>query len=728
MEKAWTKHKEDEIPMQLLAVHVDRSNREDHKKTDHDSHFSEWKLLVGPHDWKNGEGGAVTRYRLENLPKSSGTGIYELAVCKLPSRDRHGKLEPDLVVYLGKAENIRARLQQHGRDGTHLCGKNGFGENGCPLFDIFARGYSITYRWAPDYPVRLKISSEKEVSVLLSRDKNQLNGGWKTRQMLGELKMSFSVLTIMHGIKARTVEPQLLEKLDKRASNLTKLANFSKKHLPSLQKQVGIKIKASKLVSDDNEFGKYKNGENHNFLLQVFNFSRSRPRLVLNHGGSDENETFSCGVVLDDGSISKRPPVEGRKRCSEHKGKKTTGSSTRSSMKSQPHKEDYPEIEHCSPICGVAMDDGSVCRRQPVPGRKRCDLHKGRRIYSSDSVITRYQTMPYAVFNSYSDEKASVFYENHTGMTIPTLVFGPSHAFDLPAMVLPAREQSGSSNPSKYKCQARSVLTRSSFGIVFLTGQVLKQYILKTNVYPREPSPLKELREVTAKHPWNLMSTAPDSGQIMGMLLKLINAKKTIEIGVYTGYSLLLTALSIPHDAMKYQTPNRLLNGSILSSMIIAIDPNKETYEIGLPIIQKAGVEHKINFIESQALPVLDKLLQNLSTKYPGLSPFLFFFLRILQQKDNEGIFDFAFVDADKENYLNYHERLLKLVKVGGLIVFDNTLWGGTVAQPEEAVSEDRKESRRSIIEFNNSVSIDQRIEIALTPSGDGLTICRRIR
>ncbi|MBA0764418.1 hypothetical protein Gotri_013773 [Gossypium trilobum] len=191
------------------------------------------------------------------------------------------------------------------------------------------------------------------------------------------------------------------------------------------------------------------------------------------------------------------------------------------------------------------------------------------------------------------------------------------------------------------------------------------------------------------------MSTAPDSGQLMGMLLKLINAKKTIEIGVYTGYSLLLTALSIPHDAM-----------------IIAIDPNKETYEIGLPIIQKAGVEHKINFIESQALPVLDKLLQNLSTKYP----------------DNEGSFDFAFVDADKENYLNYHERLLKLVKVGGLIVFDNTLWGGTVAQPEEAVSEDRKESRRSIIEFNNSVSIDQRIEIALTPSGDGLTICRRIR
>ncbi|MBA0612114.1 hypothetical protein Godav_012756 [Gossypium davidsonii] len=227
----------------------------------------------------------------------------------------------------------------------------------------------------------------------------------------------------------------ILQKLDKHASNLMKLANFSKKHLPFLQKQVGIKIKASKVVSDDNEFGKYKNGENHNFLLQVFNFSRSRPRLVSNHGGSNENETFSCGVVLDDGSICKRPPVEGRKRCAEHKGKRTTGSSMRLSMKSQPHKEDYPEIEHCSPICGVAMDDGSLCRRQPVSGRKRCDLHKGRRIYSSDSEITRFQTMPYAVFNSNSDEEASVFYENHTGMTITTLVSGldetsPSHVFD----------------------------------------------------------------------------------------------------------------------------------------------------------------------------------------------------------------------------------------------------------------------------------------------------------
>ncbi|XWS26728.1 hypothetical protein CRYUN_Cryun26dG0055300 [Craigia yunnanensis] len=209
----------------------------------------------------------------------------------------------------------------------------------------------------------------------------------------------------------------------------------------------------------------------------------------------------------------------------------------------------------------------------------------------------------------------------------------------------------------------------------------LYEYILETSVYPREPSPLKELRIATANHTGFIMSTAPDAAQLMGMLLKLVNAKNTIEIGVYTGYSLLLTALSIPDDGKT-----------------IAIDVNRETYEIGLPIIRKAGVEHKVNFIESQAIP-----------------------------KKNEGSFDFAFVDADKDNYLNYHERLLKLVKVGGLIIFDNTLWGGTVARPEEAVSEDRRDSRRSIIEFNKSISTDHRVEISLAPLGDGMTICRRI-
>nr|CAN83621.1 hypothetical protein VITISV_007918 [Vitis vinifera] len=154
------------------------------------------------------------------------------------------------------------------------------------------------------------------------------------------------------------------------------------------------------------------------------------------------------------------------------------------------------------------------------------------------------------------------------------------------------------------------------------------------------------------------MATTPDSGQLLAMLLKVANAKKTIEIGVFTGYSLLLTALSIPDDGK-----------------IIAIEIDRHTHEMGLPVIKKAGVEHKINFIESQALPVLDKLLEDIRIKQPpGVVP------------GNEGCFDFAYVDADKVNSKNYHERLMKLVKIDGVVVCDNVFRRGCVAMPEELV------------------------------------------
>ncbi|XP_034699529.1 probable caffeoyl-CoA O-methyltransferase At4g26220 isoform X3 [Vitis riparia] len=227
-----------------------------------------------------------------------------------------------------------------------------------------------------------------------------------------------------------------------------------------------------------------------------------------------------------------------------------------------------------------------------------------------------------------------------------------------------------------------------------LKNEELYQYILETSVYPREPEPLKELRDATAAHPRAIIATAPDAGQSIDMLLKLVNAKKTIEIGVFTGYSLLLTALSIPDDGK-----------------IIAIDVDRKNYEIGLPIIKRAGVEHKINFIESQALPVLDKLLED---------------------HENEGSLDFAFVDADKGNYKNYHERLMKLLKVGGLVVYDNTLWYGTVALPEDLVEElvdgeYKKEMRKHIMELNKYLATDSRVQICVAPLGDGITICRRI-
>ncbi|XP_043702872.1 probable caffeoyl-CoA O-methyltransferase At4g26220 isoform X2 [Telopea speciosissima] len=173
----------------------------------------------------------------------------------------------------------------------------------------------------------------------------------------------------------------------------------------------------------------------------------------------------------------------------------------------------------------------------------------------------------------------------------------------------------------------------------------LYQYILETSVYPREAEPLKEIRDATANHPRRLMATAPDAGLLLSLLLKLVDAKNTIEIGVFTGYSLLLTALSIPADG----------------------------------------------------------------------------------KSDKEDSFDYVYVDADKDNYGNYHERLMKLVRVGGIIIYDNTLWGGTVALPKSIVPEHRTYHREHIIEFNKLLSNDPRIQISQIPLGDGVTICRRI-
>ncbi|XP_075675261.1 putative caffeoyl-CoA O-methyltransferase At4g26220 isoform X2 [Castanea sativa] len=206
-----------------------------------------------------------------------------------------------------------------------------------------------------------------------------------------------------------------------------------------------------------------------------------------------------------------------------------------------------------------------------------------------------------------------------------------------------------------------------------LQSEDLYQYIQETSVFPREPEFLKELRHVTASHPRAMMATSPDAGQMMAMLLNLVNAKKTIEVGVFTGYSLLLTALTIPEDGK-----------------IIAIDVNREPFEIGLPVIKKAGVADKIDFIESEALPVLDQLLQNV-------------------------------------NYWNYHERLMKLLKVGGVAVYDNTLWGGSVAMPEALVPESMKSGRQLTIELNKLLAADQRVQISHASLGDGITICRRL-
>ncbi|XP_042514043.1 putative caffeoyl-CoA O-methyltransferase At1g67980 [Macadamia integrifolia] len=227
-----------------------------------------------------------------------------------------------------------------------------------------------------------------------------------------------------------------------------------------------------------------------------------------------------------------------------------------------------------------------------------------------------------------------------------------------------------------------------------LQTKALYQYILETSAYPREHEMLKEIREATINKYSYLsdMLVPADEGQFLSMLLKIINAKNTLELGVFTGYSLLVTALALPSDGK-----------------ITAIDINREAYETGLPFIRKAGVEHKINFINSNALPILDEMLT--TTNVDGME-----------------LFDFAFVDADKPNFINYHERLLKLIKIGGLIAYDNTLWYGTVAVDEEEVQEDMKDYRRAILGLNAFLASDPRIELSQISIGDGVTLCRRIR
>ncbi|KAM7272092.1 hypothetical protein ACFE04_031306 [Oxalis oulophora] len=229
-----------------------------------------------------------------------------------------------------------------------------------------------------------------------------------------------------------------------------------------------------------------------------------------------------------------------------------------------------------------------------------------------------------------------------------------------------------------------------------LQSEELHKYVLETSAYPREHELLKEIREVTEAKigDMSVMTLAADEGQFLQMLLKITNAKTTLEIGVFTGYSLLATALAIPDDGK-----------------ITAIDVDRKSYEVGLPSIQKAGLEHKINFIESDAKSALNDLLS--SDKHMGE-------------------FDFVFIDADKPNYKNYHEQVMKLVKVGGIIAYDNTMWFGLILRPEDdeelnSFPEYFRQSRKALLEFNPYIAADPRIEVSQVSIGDGLTLCRRL-
>jgi predicted O-methyltransferase YrrM len=209
----------------------------------------------------------------------------------------------------------------------------------------------------------------------------------------------------------------------------------------------------------------------------------------------------------------------------------------------------------------------------------------------------------------------------------------------------------------------------------------LSTYLRSVGV--REPEVLQQLRSHNAEYPQGHMQICPEQGQFMAMLVKLVAAKYILEVGVFTGYSSLVMALAMPEDGR-----------------MVACDVSVEATDVARKYWQQAGVAHKIDL---RIAPALDTL-QGLLTAGAG------------------GQFDLAFIDADKANYPEYYELCLELVRSGGVILIDNVLWYGRVADP------DVTDKRTSILrDLNRKIYQDQRVELVMLPIGDGMTVVRKI-
>ena len=199
----------------------------------------------------------------------------------------------------------------------------------------------------------------------------------------------------------------------------------------------------------------------------------------------------------------------------------------------------------------------------------------------------------------------------------------------------------------------------------------------------REPEVLQRLRQETASDPNSSFQISAEQGQFMALLMHLIGARRTIEIGVYTGYSALAVALALPDDGR-----------------IVACDKNAEWTSVARRYWREAGVQHKIDLRLGPALATLDHLIAD----------------------GQQGRFDFVFIDADKTNYANYYERALVLLRPGGLIGVDNVLWYGRVI---DASFDDP--DTRAIRAFNEQLKNDDRVWLSMLPVRDGLTLaCKK--
>ncbi|CAJ2659393.1 unnamed protein product [Trifolium pratense] len=214
--------------------------------------------------------------------------------------------------------------------------------------------------------------------------------------------------------------------------------------------------------------------------------------------------------------------------------------------------------------------------------------------------------------------------------------------------------------------------------VVSLTPR-LYDYVLE-NV--REPEILRQLRVETASMQGSQMQVSPDQAQLLTMLVQILGAERCIEVGVYTGYSSLAIALVLPE-----------------SGRLVACERDAKSLDVAKKYYQLAGVSHKVDVKLGLAADSLESLIMN----------------------GEAGSYDFAFIDAEKRMTEKYFELLLQLVRVGGLIVIDNVLWHGKVADP--LVNDSKTNSIRN---FNQRLMEDKRVSISMVPIGDGITICRK--
>jgi caffeoyl-CoA O-methyltransferase len=208
----------------------------------------------------------------------------------------------------------------------------------------------------------------------------------------------------------------------------------------------------------------------------------------------------------------------------------------------------------------------------------------------------------------------------------------------------------------------------------------LYEYMLKVSL--REPDVLRRLRDETAALPRRSMQIAPEQGQFMAMLVRLMSAERILEIGTFTGYSAVCMALALPPHGR-----------------IVTCDINQEWTAVARRYWSEARVEDRIMLRLGPAMETLEALLA----------------------AGEGGRFDIAFIDADKENYGGYFEHALTLVRSGGLIIVDNVLWGGSVINPAK-----EDPDTLAIRAFNTKIRNDERVHLSLVPIGDGLTLAMK--